>query len=135
MSKFEQMQSYFNTLIEKYGWASHYVPLDENHINYHTHGLMENYNHCDLQITLPVSMEVAHGIISKMVDDIKNGLKFYEGIKYTGYIKQGYDVKFMLFKECERPVLRVLLPDSKKVMPDQSGCEEIFKYQLDELND
>lgn len=29
-----QMHEHFESLIEKYGWASHYVPLDRNHINY-----------------------------------------------------------------------------------------------------
>ena len=135
MNKFEQARNNFNGLIEKYGWAAHYVLLDANHINYHTHGLVENFNHCDLQIVLPISMEAAHGVVSKMIDDIKNGLKFYEGIKYTGYIKQGYDVKFMSFTECERPVLRVLFPDSKGYIPDQNECEEGFKYQLDVLED
>ena len=134
MDKIEQMRNHFNGLIEKYGWASHYVPLDENHINYHTHGVLENYNQYDLQIVLPISMGNAHGIASTIIEDMKKGVKFYEDIKYVGYL-HGYYIKFRLFSECDRPVLRVLFPDKNGVMPDQKECEEGFKYQLDELED
>lgn len=47
-NRMEQMHRHFENLIKEYGWASHYAPLDEHHINYHTHGLYENYGHCDL---------------------------------------------------------------------------------------
>lgn len=141
MNKFKQlkqmkkMHEHFQNLIEEYGWASHYVPLDEYHINYHTHGLTENFDHLDLQITLPLDMNSAQGIAIRIIDDIKEGKYFEIDQKYYGYLKEGYPVEFKQFTECDRPVLRVLLCDQNKKMPYEKGCDKYYKKQLDILDD
>jgi len=102
----KKLKNQFDKMMKDYGWAAHYVPYDDNHINYHTHGLSENFNHPDLQIVLPISMENAHGIVSNIIDDIKEGNKFYENKNY----KNGK-------------------------MPFEPSCDAGFKLQLDVLED
>ncbi|TVX99071.1 DUF4262 domain-containing protein [Cohnella terricola] len=70
-------------MIKKHGWAAHYVLHDDFHINYHTHGLKENYNHRDLQIVLPVSM----GTVRGNIEDIKEGKEFHEGLIILGILE------------------------------------------------
>jgi hypothetical protein len=135
MNRMEQMHKHFEDLIKQYGWASHYVPLDEYHINYHTHGLFKNYGHYNLQITLPLDMESAHGVVGRIIKDIKIGKKFEEDIEYLGYLKEGYPIKFKMFMECDRPVLRVILCDQNKLMPEDENCDEYYKRQLDVLEE
>ena len=131
----EQMQKHFQDLIDEYGWASHYVPLDQYYINYHTHGLVENYDHLDLQITLPLDMNSAQGIAIRIIEDIKKGKYFEIGEKYYGYLKEGYPIEFKEYFELDRKVLRVLLCDQNKKMPNEKGCDRYYKKQLDLLDD
>ncbi|MOA18910.1 hypothetical protein D3C78_1392550 [compost metagenome] len=135
MNRNKDVQKQFYNMIKTHGWAAHYVPLDDFHINYHTHGLKENYNHRDLQIVLPVSMENAHGIVSGIIHDIKEGKVFYEDIDYIGYLGSNHRIQFKEFYECERPVLRILFPDKKGRMPFDVKCDAGFKAQLDILED
>lgn len=138
MNQFEQMEAmhkHFENLIKTHGWASHYVPLNEYHINYHTHGLYENYDHYDLQIVLPLEMPEAHGVAGRIIDDIKKGKFFEPGQKYYGYLKEGYPIEFKEFIECDRSVLRVILCDQNKKMPNDKGCDKYYKKQIDILED
>lgn len=135
MSRAKETQKHFDKQIKKYGWAAHYVPYDDYHINYHTHGLYEKYKHHDFQITLPVSAENAHGIIHGLIEDVKKGQKFEVNLDYIGYLGSGYRIQFKQFVECGRPVLRLLFPDKNGKMPFDSDCDKYFKMQLDVLDD
>jgi len=133
--QFLKIQQHFEDLIKEYGRASHYVTLDQYHNNFHTHGLLENYDHPDLQITLPLDMNSSQGIAIRIIADIKEGKFFEVGQKYYGYLKEGYPIEFKEFVECDRPVLRVLLCDQNKKMPSEKGCDKYYKKQLDILDD
>lgn len=135
LKRMKQMQQHFQNLIDEYGWASHYVPLDEYHINYHTHGLYENYEHPDLQITLPLDMNSCQGIAIRIIADIKKGKFFEIGQKYYGYLKEGYPIEFKEFVECDRQVFRVILCDQNKKMPNENVCDKYYKKQYDILDD
>jgi hypothetical protein len=134
-ARIAEMHRYFESLIEKYGWASHYVPLDQYHINYHTHGVQENYNHYDLQIVLPLEMGTANGLAGRIIEDIKQGKVFEPGMVYYGYLKEGYPITFKIYSECGRSVLRIILCDQNKLIPTDEGCDIYYKKQIDVLDD
>lgn len=97
-----------------FGWYAHYVPDDDQcpgGINYHTHGLIESYGHKDLQIVFPLDMNMCHSIATEVVDKIKAGAKFVPDTFYDEILGNGYKVQFIEAKECDRDVLRILIPD------------------------
>lgn len=121
----------FQDMINKHGWAVHFVPMDNNHVNIHTHGLQENYNHADLQITCPLPPKTAHSILAEIVHNVKLGERYKEG--RNSRIIRNFDVELKEYMESGRKVLRILLPDTKGVLPTEQGCDPKFMYQLDLL--
>lgn len=120
-------------MLEEYGWYLDVVlaeEYDEIHANYHTHGVQENFNHKDFQIVLNMDPEMAHQIFIDLINDISNGKSFVEGVKYPGII-EGFNVAFKEYKEMNREVLRVLLPDRNGILPTEKNCEEYYTFQLD----
>lgn len=104
--------------INEYGWYAHIVPDDDvrntpTGMNIHTHHLPESFNHPDLQIVVPVSfnkVNIMMGILHSVVDNyIKKGIKLEPGKEYSEVIKN-YKVTVAKTKECERDVLRIILP-------------------------
>lgn len=94
--------------ILKYGWLVHFV-FDKD-VNFHTHGLKENFDHPDLQITVPLKKEIAHNILFSIIELIKEGKSFKDGDLLSNIIKN-FDVKFINAIESERKVLRVVFPN------------------------
>lgn len=135
MNQFEEMAQKFEEMIAKEGWAAHYVFGDEHHINYHTHGVHQNYGHLDLQICLPMSSANAHGITNLVIEAIKKGEKFTEGQEHRGILGNNHKMGFKVYQECGRDVLRLLFPDAKGYLPTEKACDPKFKRQLDVLND
>lgn len=124
-------------LLENPGWFVHYVfETDAGELNgmanYHTHGLSKNFNHPDIQITLPIDPNVVHPVLNGMVRDIKNGKVFHENER-SSEVLRGMDVYFKAYREGRRWVLRMLLPDPNGKLPFEEGCEEIYTKQLEEL--
>lgn len=76
----------------------------------HTHGLLENYNHPDLQLVLPLDRKLMNSIIRTCVDMVKDGTKFEPGKPYSKIVK-GMDVGFAEAVEDDRMVLRLIFPD------------------------
>jgi len=111
----EQAKRRMKDAMKEYGWIVHLVQPDDEYpygVNYHTHGLPETYNHPDLQIVLSLDPMTAHKIICTAVDKIKNGARFDEGEAYDN-ILANYKVKFILVRETDRQVLRMILPDKE----------------------
>lgn len=106
----EQQQGY----MVKFGWFAHAVTDEKNAtgFNYHTHGLPESFDHLDLQITLPVDPLICHGIAVTIIERITKGEKFKDG-QVDHKVIEDYPVKFINATECERPVLRIILPDEQ----------------------
>ena len=99
--------------LKKYGWFAHFVSNDPDtpyNMNIHTHGLKEGYGHRDIQICMRLPMPTANSILGEVAERIKKGEVFEPGKKYSKIIKN-YDVIFVEAEECERPVLRIILPN------------------------
>ncbi|MEI4804096.1 DUF4262 domain-containing protein [Bacillus sp. FJAT-51639] len=122
-------------MLQEYGWYTHSILAEDNdhiHANYHTHGLAETYSHRDLQIVLNMDPEVAQDIFYTIVEEIKRGEKFEQGIEYNNII-EGYPIIMKSFKEMNREVLRILLPDERGFLPTHPDCSEDYKTQLDNI--
>ncbi|AFQ30577.1 hypothetical protein BK764_02620 [Bacillus thuringiensis serovar israelensis] len=131
------MDSWEKEMLQNHGWYMHAVlaeDYDGIHANYHTHGLAHKYNHQDLQIILNIDPEVAHDIFYTIVEEIKSGEKFEQGIEYNNII-DGYPIIMKSFKEMNREVLRILLPDERGILPTRLECSDDYKIQLDNIED
>lgn len=98
-----------------HGWYMHYVYDDQNSpysVNIHTHGLIENFNHPDLQVCMPLPKKIIHNIVVEIVNRIKERTLFIDKDQnYGDILAGGYRVKFIDAIENGRPVLRMILPD------------------------
>ncbi|MFV1010082.1 DUF4262 domain-containing protein [Bacillus cereus] len=124
-------------MLQEHGWHTHCILAEDNdgtHANYHTHGLVETYNHRDLQIVLNIDPEVAQDIFYTIIEEIKHGERFEQGIEYNSII-EGFPIIMKTFKEMNREVLRILLPDERGILPTRSECSEDYKTQLDDIED
>ena len=118
--------------ITKYGWYAHYVTGDETDIraNYHTHGLPETHNHPDLQIVFPINPRIAHSLIWNAVRLIEAGTTLKNGDIIKKIAGGGFKVAFIDATECDRPVLRMILPDKNGKLAKEE-IEGTFQIQYD----
>lgn len=93
------------------GWYVHNERDDDSptSINIHTHGLEETFNHPDIQLVLPLDNVAYLKLLSKLVESIKSGMRFEQGLIYS--IEKNIDITFVRAKEAGRDILRVVLPD------------------------
>lgn len=103
--------------LEKHGFVIHYVPNDDfDHsptgVNIHTHGLRNINNHPDFQITIPLPPHIASRIMHRLYDLVEGGEVFCAGGESDKVLEGNMKVGFIEVMECDRPVLRVILPDS-----------------------
>jgi len=104
--------------------------------NAHTHG-MARYGHPDFQMVLHTSPEEIMRILNSFGLMVQNGAKFKDG-EYVAGIYEDCVVRLKRFRECEREVLRVIIPDGDNVFPEDPLCKEPYCYQLlptDELTE
>lgn len=105
----------------EYGFYMHYV-IDHDDstpsgFNAHTHGL-DLFGGFDFQITLPLKQEIAAAIFHTFADWVKGGRKFSDGDIIENVLSDGFKCRLFRAEECDRPVLRIILPDPNgKFMP------------------
>ncbi len=107
---------------------------DGRRINAHTHGLVENFSHPDLQIVAAIPPKIIMRIFWDIVGQLKEGKTFQDGKKYKGVIGNNLEVLFWKTRETGRDVLRIILPDSNGNLANGfiSGG---FEHQYDDLVD
>lgn len=96
--------------------------------NAHTHG-MGQYNHMDFQMVVQYSDESICRILNTFGLWVQQGRRFKTGDVVSG-IFEDCDVKLQEFAECDRRVLRVIIPDKHNVFPDEEGCLYPYTLQL-----
>lgn len=117
--------------IKEYGFFIHFVAKDSSSptlFNTHTHGLERSFKHLDLQIVCPVPEQLAMYVFHTVVDFIKKGKSFADG--EISYDVLDLPVKFVAAKECDRDVLRIILPDTKGLV-DRTMAFPFNKQYLD----
>lgn len=110
----------------KYGWIVHFT-TDQSDI--HTHGLVEKYNHPDLQIAFPLPPQIAHQLLHNTVKRIEKGEKFEIGEDYSEIAGQGYKVRFVQAIESDRVVLRMIIPPANGELDRHKMNSELFEKQ------
>jgi hypothetical protein len=124
----ESMLEWQNKCMEQHGWYVHATPGNDPYMNYHTHGLDVTFKHLDLQIVFPINPEIAHGILMSAIDLIKTGTKLEDG-KHYDQIIQNFSVECILAEECDRQVIRLILPEQDGALGIWNMKEQIYKGQ------
>ncbi len=126
-------RSWEKEMMDKHGWYVHFI-IDEVrtpcNTNYHTHGLMQTFNHPDMQICLPIDRRVAQAIFNNIVDEIAKGNKFLPDLTYLGLVNGEYAIRFATAQEGGRRILRVLIPDEKGTLKSHP-----YNLQISQLSD
>jgi len=86
------------------------------------------YSHPDIQIVLPLPRDSAHAIGHAIVMCLNEGMRFHPGTRGPG-ILEDYEVAFAGAKECGRPVLRVILPESNGALLPGEMANPTFRSQ------
>lgn len=117
-------------VLEEYGWLVHFVGDDpDTPINIHTHGFQEKFGQLDMQIVLPIPPQAAHGLLCNVVKMLENGTRFNDGDVVQGICSNDFSVKFVLAKESNRDVLRIVLPDREGHLDYMTFDEEFYNCQ------
>lgn len=97
-------------LLDKY--IVHYVSDKSygDYVDMHTHGLVENFNHKDIQVVRLYRPQEASVLFNMLVESISKGTRYEPGVKYSDLHPAG-DIIFIPCKEGNRVVLRMLIPD------------------------
>lgn len=104
-------------------------PFLEHTCNAHTHG-MDKYGHMDFQVVLHLRPKNIVYVLNSMCERVCAGEKFRHGDLVSG-IFQDCDVRVEEFREANRTVLRVIIPDGKNIFPENENCR--YPYFLQKL--
>jgi hypothetical protein len=123
----EQIDETRQNMITLHGWLFEVVEDDSDSptgYNAHTHNLWEQYQHPDLQITLPLPPRTVYDLMHAVVARVKEGEKLLVNHHYDDII-QGFKTKFIWAWEAGRPVMRLVLPcpDGSLELHDMPVCE------------
>lgn len=109
------------------GWYTHYVSNDKEcpyGINFHSHGFGYQF-HPDVQICVPAPPKTLHGLMNVVYAEIKKGIKFLPGQKYSTILAADFDVTFI---RIDNDLLRMILPDTKNNL-DENVIDSQYKDQ------
>lgn len=130
---FEQFKAKEEEAMKKYGWVCHFVAEDDTTptgANFHTHGFEKTFGCPDIQMVLPLNPELLHSLACCVVDLLKSGVKIHDGM-FSDKVCQGFKVLFKSATECDRDVLRVILPDKNGCLT--ADAEDMFGDQFKDL--
>lgn len=111
---------------KKHGFYMHSIS-EENET--HTHGLLKNFEHKELEILAPIGPETSWRIIHNVVDMIREGKVFEDG-EYTDKIIKNFNI---LFRETSDGNLRMIFPDKHGKFEDTRS--ELFQRQFKRLKE
>ena len=101
--------------------------------NAHTHG-MGQYGHMDFQMVVQYSDESICRILNTFGLWVQQGRKFNDGDVVSG-VFEDCTVRLEEFDECDRKVLRIIIPDKHNVFPNEKGCMYPYIVQVLETDD
>ena len=96
--------------------------------NSHTHG-MAKYNHSDFQLVLSLPDNEIGRILNTLGLRVQAGERFHNGDLVEG-IYLDCPVRLQEFEECDRTVLRVVIPDKQNRFPEDTNCEYPYTLQI-----
>ena len=101
--------------------------------DFHTHG-MEQYNHPDFQLVLDYDEVTACYILNTLGERVRAGERFKAG-DYVKNIFEDCDVRLDAREAHGCNILRVIIPDSNNIFPDEDGCDMFYWVQLLDTDD
>jgi hypothetical protein len=90
---------------------------------------MAQYGHPDFQIVLNYPNEEIGRILNTLGLRVQAGERFKDG-DFVGGIYEDCMVRMKEFTECERKVLRVIIPDKQNRFPEDNECTYPHIVQL-----
>lgn len=116
--------------MKKVDWKIHLI-IDQfgpgGTVNRHTHG-MERYGHLDFQVVLNFRPEESGRLLNTLGQRVQDGEAFKAGDMVTG-LYLDCPIRLDLVCESGRQVLRLIVPDANNLFPEDSRCQEPYKYQ------
>lgn len=112
-------------------WIIHYIINDVGPggiINAHTHG-MEKYGHLDFQVVLPLPAKHICYLLNTIGKRVQSGEKYHSGNLVDG-IYEDCPIRLQQFRETNRDVLRLIIPDKNNLFPENPDCQDKYKVQL-----
>jgi len=104
---------------------------NNNRINAITEGL-ENHQHPNFRLTLPMSRTKIEYILKKLAKRVENGEIFNNGEFVDGIFR---DCLVRLDMESTKePLLRIIIPDDNNLFPEDEGCDSTYKLQIEKLD-
>jgi hypothetical protein len=113
----KELKDWQENMLLQYGWYT----LAEKDV-FHTHGIADKWGLPDLQIVVPMELEMANDIFFSIVSKIREGFEIKDGSEIECVIK-GYRIGVVSVFEQDRQVFRVIIPD------------ECGHWKKDEIND
>jgi hypothetical protein len=101
-----------------------------NYVNFHTHGVQDNFGHMDFQIVVNLGYKHLMTLAHYLVKSVKEGKKYEKDKVYTDVLDDGYPVTFIEVTETGRNVLRMIVPDKNKNLKEQF-MDELYRKQYD----
>jgi hypothetical protein len=131
--------------MERYGWYAHYVfptgdpavdgdlglepGLPKGFFNSHTHGFPEKFGVPDVQLVLPLKVELAHGIFWAIHNRYAGGPVLAIGVPVERVL-ENFPVILVPAMDKDRAVHRIVLPDPQGRFWDDPDCEPLYKAQV-----
>lgn len=99
----------------------------EHTFNVHPHGTTQ-YGHMDLQMVLQAPQKDICCILNALRKRVQSGKSFKAG-DIVEVIFLDCPVRLDAFQECDRTVLRVIIPDGNNRFPEDSTCDYPYSLQ------
>ena len=80
-------------------------------------------------INFDYELGTATDILNALGERVRNGDKFNAG-DYVKGIMPDCDVRLDVFEDSGQDVLRVIVPDSNNIFPEEEGCNSSFRHQM-----
>ena len=126
MAKLAEAKADSERMIAEYGFVIHHVfaTKEDQDWNIHTHGLVESYDHPELQICLGLPQKTAASIFHDIVNRIKVGERFEHG-QVDDELLVELSIRFV---EVNPELIRLIMPDKdgKYLESEVSG---VYKNQ------
>ncbi len=113
--------------IAQFGWTAHHI-VDGQVPSAHTHGLMERFEHLDVQVVLPATPETIQALLAPIAVAVTRGRRFGAGDEVRGVFN--VPLRFVERPEGGRTVLRALFPDPEGRWPDDPNVAAGYELQL-----
>ncbi len=130
--------------VDEVGWhVLNVFALDDQPLHSYSVGLYQNYNHPEIVI-VGLQSKTAHTLINDVGAQIRKGRVYASGDRSSEFLN-GYDVAFIsvtdalyqdyfgqaidFYGSLEFPVLQLVWPDSKHLLPWDPGFDESLRVQ------